>query len=230
MPSDRDTCQSASQRASTPGPPAEVSNLLLETDSGDAERAWAAFLERHTGLLLQVAFRFAGGSYDEAMDSYAYMLDELRRNGCARLRAYVASDQCTFAHWLVVVCRRLCLDHYRRKYGRQRSTGAARARSAARRGARRRLAKVSSHTQELAALPDLSTPDPSLALEALLEAGALRAAVARLDPDDRLLLELRFEQDLTAREIATVLGLPSPFAVYRRLKRICEELRSQVAA
>jgi RNA polymerase sigma factor (sigma-70 family) len=76
----------------------------------------------------------------------------------------------------------------------------------------------------------LATPDPSLALEALLETGALRAAVARLGPDDRMLLELRFEQDLTAREIATVLGLPSPFAVYRRLKRVCDELRSHVAA
>jgi RNA polymerase sigma factor (sigma-70 family) len=226
MPYDCDTSRSAP----TPAPPAEVSNLLLESDSGDPERAWAAFLDRHTRLLLQVAFRFAGGSYDEAMDAYAYMLDELRRNDYARLRAYVASEQCTFAHWLVVVCRRLCLDHYRRKYGRPRGTGRARARTAARRDARRRLARLSSHSHELAGLPDLATPDPSLALEALLETGALRAAVARLGPDDRMLLELRFEQDLTAREIATVLGLPSPFAVYRRLKRVCDELRSHVAA
>jgi RNA polymerase sigma factor (sigma-70 family) len=220
----------SSRAAPSVAPPAEVSNLLLGTDRGDPEGAWAAFLERHTGLLLQVAFRFAGGSYDEAMDSYAYMLDELRRNDYARLRTYVACDHCTFAHWLVVVCRRLCLDHYRRKYGRQRSTKAVRAQVVARRDARRRLARLSASEQELAELPDASTPDPSLALDALLEAGALRAAVARLGPNDRVLLKLRFEQDLTAREIATVLGLPSPFHVYRRLRRICDELRSQVAA
>jgi len=195
-------------RKASPAPPAEVSNLLRGTDRGDSEGAWAAFLERHTGLLLQVAFKFAGGSYDEAMDSYTYMLDELRRKDCARLRAYVASEECTFSHWLVVVCRRLCLDYYRRKYGRRRGTGAARGQSAARRDARRRLAQLSTHARELGSLPDAATPDPSLAVEALLEAGALRAAVARLDPDDRLLLELRFEQDLTARQIATALGLP----------------------
>jgi hypothetical protein len=39
------------------------------------------------------------------------------------------------------------------------------------------------------------------------------------------LLRLRFEQDLTAREMATVLGLPSPFHVYRRLDAIFRALR-----
>lgn len=206
------------------------STLPRDADRDALERIWAAFLECHTGLLLQVAFRFAGGSYDEAMDSYAYMLDELRRNDCARLRAYVPCEHCTFASWLVVVCRRLCLDHYRRKYGRERGTDGRRGLTAARRATRRRLVDLTSHTPELADLPDTAAPDPALALEAMLDAGALRAAVARLEADDQLLLRLRFEQDLSARDIAAVLGLPSPFHVYRRIKRICDELRSHIAA
>lgn len=225
------TCRAHDLLRSPPplGAPEELSNLLRASDTGGVGPAWASFLERHTALLLQVSFRFAGGSYDEAMDLYAYMLDELRRNDCARLRAYVACEQCTFANWLVVVCRRLCLDHYRRKYGRRRSSGTDQT-SSARRAARRRLVDLTSHEGDLTRVPDASTPDPSLALDTVLEVGALRDAVARLGPEDQLLLQLRFEQDLSAREIAAALGLPSQFHVYRRLKRVCEELRSQIAA
>ena len=210
--------------------PTELFNLLRASDPESIHRAWAEFLERHTRLLLHVAFRFAAGSYDDAMDSYAYMLDQLRRNQCARLRAYVACDRCTFETWLVVVCRRLCLDHHRRKYGRvtagdreRRSEGEARA-------SRRRLADLVTHEADLLALADRSIPDPCLALDDATAAGALRSAVARLSPEDQLLLRLRFEQELTAREIATLLDLPSPFHVYRRLRTVCGVLRGLLAA
>ena len=58
---------------------------------------------------------------------------------------------------------------------------------------------------------------------------ALLAATSELDPDDRLLLVLRFADDRSAREIAEVVGLPSPFHVYRRLNAILARLRVALA-
>ena len=212
--------------ASTRALPAELSNLLRSTGD-EVERAWAAFLERHTRLLLYVGFRFAAGSYDDAMDLYAHMLDQLRRSDCARLRSYVASERCSFGTWLVVVCRRLCLDHHRRKYGRFGAAGSPRS-GTAWRTSRRHLADLVGLEADLLALPDRSIPDPSLVLDDASRTGALRAAVLRLAPEDQLLLQLRFEQELTAREIAPRLGLPSPFHVYRRIRKVCEVLRGHL--
>nr|MBA3521296.1 RNA polymerase sigma factor SigF [Gemmatimonadales bacterium] len=54
-------------------------------------------------------------------------------------------------------------------------------------------------------------------------------AIGELEPRDRLLLTLRFEQELSAREIAGLMGLATPFHVYRRLNRICEGLRERLS-
>ena len=53
----------------------------------------------------------------------------------------------------------------------------------------------------------------------------MSAATARLGATDRLLLKLRFDDDLSAREIAGLLALPTPFHVYRRLNALLQELR-----
>jgi DNA-directed RNA polymerase specialized sigma24 family protein len=162
--------------------PTELSRLLQAAEPEGIHRAWADFLERHSRLLLHVAFRFAAGSYDDAMDSYAYMLDQLRRNDCARLRAYVACDGCTFGTWLVVVCRRLCLDHYRKRYGRVTAGDPARGSVGDAKASRRRLADLVASEDDLMALADRSIPDPCLTLDDASAAGALRSAVARPPP------------------------------------------------
>lgn len=60
--------------------------------------------------------------------------------------------------------------------------------------------------------------------EAELRAG-LEDALSALSARDRLLLRLRFEDDMTAQEIARLLQLPSPFHVYRRLNVVLASLR-----
>ena len=62
-----------------------------------------------------------GPGYDDALDPYAYMLDALRRDGCRRLRGFCANGRGRFSTWLVVVARRLCLDHHRLPVGRRRA-------------------------------------------------------------------------------------------------------------
>ncbi|MGH2625337.1 MAG: RNA polymerase sigma factor, partial [Anaerolineales bacterium] len=54
---------------------------------------------------------------------------------------------------------------------------------------------------------------------------SVQSALAELPPRDRLLVNLRFEHDLPAREIARLMGFPTPFHVYRRLNGLLEGLR-----
>lgn len=61
--------------------------------------------------------------------------------------------------------------------------------------------------------------------EARLTAERLAELIAALDPQDRRMLQLRFERGWTARRIADELGLPSPRGVYSITDRIVRQLR-----
>ena len=53
-------------------------------------------------------------------------------------------------------------------------------------------------------------------------------ALDRLCPEERLMVRLRFDQDLTLTEIARLLGLNDAAQVHRRLQSIIERLRGEV--
>jgi RNA polymerase sigma factor (sigma-70 family) len=205
--------------------PVEVARLLAATPGPGAEDAWSAFVACYSGLLLRVATLFAPG-YDGALDRYAYMLDELRRGECRRLRTFAADGRGRFSTWLAVVARRLCLDHYRHEHGRVRSRQAESAAGALARVSRRGLWRLDGDPQELDELPAPGTADSSHEVDERERREALRRTLAHLPASDQLLLRLRFQEDLTAREIATVLGFSSPFHVYRRLDAVYRLLRA----
>jgi RNA polymerase sigma factor (sigma-70 family) len=207
--------------------PAKVADLLAATPGAEADLVWAAFLAVYSPLLLKVASTFAPG-YDGALDRYAYMLDEIRRGDCRRLRGYSADGRGRFSTWLAVVARRLCLDHYRQRYGRDRGGSRPTVTPDRSRAARRGLVDLCRTTNELCGLADTSLADPADEVDAHTRQASLHRAIDALCPGDRLLIRLRFEQELTAREIAPLLGLPSPFHVYRRLDRVCGELRARL--
>lgn len=204
--------------------PGVVHRLLLAPPGEGDEEAWEAFVAAYSGLLLAVASRF-GAEYDGVLDRYAYLLEELRRDDCRRLRRFVADGRGRFSGWLSVVARRLCLDHYRRRYGRSRGEAG----HPDRRLCRRRLADLAGTLDDPTSLIDAAAPDAEAHIDAEHRREALAAAVSRLGTADRLLLQLRFHQDLTAREIARVVGLPTPFHVYRRLTLVCRHLRTALA-
>ena len=58
----------------------------------------------------------------------------------------------------------------------------------------------------------------------------LDAALAQLDTEDRVILRLRFEDDVSVPEIARLLTLGSPFSLYRRLNRILASVRKTLEA
>ncbi|MGH7540562.1 MAG: RNA polymerase sigma factor [Gemmatimonadota bacterium] len=175
--------------------------MLDRTDPRSREEAWNAFVHRYSDLLLRASRSF-GGDYDAAMDRYEHVLEALRADEFKRLRSYAAQGRSRFESWLVVVTRRLCLDHARGRYGRVRSGEAERVTED--RSARRRLADLAGVElrEELLPAPRDSSPERRLRERELSD--ALDGALAALPPRDRLLLQLRFEEDLSVREPARV--------------------------
>lgn len=102
--------------------------------------------------------------------------------------------------WLYGVARRVLADQHRSERRRQRLSERLR--------------------QELPAALEGGPPPPS---------GAVRAALARLGPDDQEILRLCGWEELTPREIATVLGI-SQVAVRSRLHRARRRLRAALEA
>jgi RNA polymerase sigma factor (sigma-70 family) len=223
------TAPTPRQAHRVPGPrdssgdrPAVLDALLAASDPDAQEAAWERFLESYSGLLLRSAFHL-GRSYDGGMDRYLFILDQLRGGNFRRLRQFRATGSARFSTWLVVVARRLCLDHGRRHYGRCR--GAPTAAGECARALRRRLVDMATEEVEVADLEDDSGRSAETTLETGERVRTLEAVLERLDPRSLLLLKLRFGNDLTAREISTLMGYPSQFHVYRELRAVLDRVR-----
>jgi RNA polymerase sigma factor (sigma-70 family) len=183
-------------------------------------------------LLLHVV-RALTSDRDAAMDAYARVLERLRDDDFRRLRAYVPDGRSRFTTWLVAVTRRLCLDWHRETFGRPRLEASPQAREAHER--RRRLASLAADVgvDELTETVDVGTPAADGPDERLLahelHAG-LDSALATLSPSDQVLLRLRFDDGLSAQQIARTLHYPTPFHVYRRINALLAQLRAILQA
>lgn len=157
------------------------------------------------------------------MDAYTHVLDQLRKDDCRRLRNYASNRESKFTTWLVVVARRACIDFHRVRYGRARAADSTSARD--RRSVRRKLLELTAVPEDLASVADEdSLPADRQVLDGELSTG-LQQALDTLSPSDRLIVALRFEEELSAAEIAKLVMMPSPFHVYRRLNEILGRLR-----
>jgi RNA polymerase sigma factor (sigma-70 family) len=131
-----------------------------------------------------------------------------------------------FTTWLIVVARRLCHDHHRHRYGRPQGQF----RDVDATATRRNLVDLIGPELDQDALPD---GDGLRADSALIEQERrerLLEALSRLDAADRLILRYRFEDDLPVPRIAKLLGIESPFVLYRRIDRVLGTLRRELAA
>ena len=159
------------------------------------------------------------------MDAYTHVLEALREDNHRRLRAYVPDGKTKFTTWLVVVTRRLALDQVRHRFGRSRSENDAMREEQA---TRRRLEDLVGGEIEPDQLPHASASTDAGIRHAQLRT-ALQAAIAALEPGDRLLLTLRFGDERPIRDIARMLKLPTVFHVYRRLGAVLATLRKELA-
>lgn len=205
--------------------PPELSRLLSAGEGAEQEEAWGKFLAAHSGLLLHTC-RTVVHDRDAAMDGYAHVLEALREDCYRRLRAYTPQGSTRFTTWLVVVTRRLLLDHQRHRYGRPRSDDGARREEHV---TRRRLEDLVAAEIDPEQLAISSSNSPDFGLRRAELTRALRQALDELDPADRLLLALRFEDARPVREIATTMKLPTVFHVYRRVEAALSELKRALA-
>ena len=206
--------------------PPELARLLASSDDLSREKAWRVFLDTFSPLILHAA-RSASKGYDEGMDAYAAALDALRADDCRKLRGYSADPRSRFSTWLVVVVRRVCIDKQRERFGRvsakERVDGISDERAA-----RRRLATLASAAVELESLPDSHGSRPDEALQTGDLHDRVESALAELDERDRLLLTLRFVDDLPAKKIAELQRWPDHMTVYRRINQLTALLRQKL--
>lgn len=203
--------------------PTELTELLQADGMSSARRAWERFIQKHNRLLLE-ATRSLDGDYDSSMDRYAFVLEKLRDNDFRRLRAYQADGRARFTTWLVVVAKRLCIDHHRSRYGRKAGGESTSDGDGRRHDLRRRLVDLTG-PGDVDELEDPNTPDVEARLAREERVEALDEALDALTDRERLLLALRYEDGATAREIHEIMGLPSPKHVYRRIDKLLGELR-----
>jgi RNA polymerase sigma factor (sigma-70 family) len=207
-----------------PAAPPELQDLLQASGSAARDEAWSRFVARFSPLLLHTA-RTVAREHDRAMDAYAHLLEQLHEDDGRRLKQYLEGSGAQFTTWLVIVARRLCIDFLRQRYGRAPAAASRMADHAM----RRRLEDlVAVEIGEVVALTEPGAgPDETLRRRDRDE--ALRTSLAQLPPAHRLLLALRFEDDLPVREIAKLLRYPTPFHVYRTLNTVLEDLRRRLA-
>jgi RNA polymerase sigma factor (sigma-70 family) len=202
--------------------PSGLSGILANATGTSREDAWDRFLEGHSRLLMYVARSF-GGDHDAAMDRYATLLEQLRRDDFRRLRAFADDGRSDFTTWLVVVAQRICLDHRRARYGRLRGgTDAA----VEEHRARRRLADLVGVPLDSVEIPERESTAADEAMVRDHTHTVLSQALEQLSDHDRLLVQLRFNDDLPMSKVASIVGYPTRFHAYRRLTRALESLKS----
>ncbi len=205
------------------GSPTYLIRLLNAATPAEKTRAWKKLLERHSNLLLHTA-RHMAEDQDAAMDRYAFILEQLRADNYRRLRAYQDDGRTRFTTWLVVVARRLCVDYSRSKYGRPHRTEAQQAKDSA--VVRKRLTELVAAEINPGQLMEAANPESLYLLAEWRE--QIRLALESLNPTDRLILSLRYEEGASALEIKRVMGFRSTFFVYRRIRLLIEEIRERL--
>ena len=195
---------------------------LSASDAGARERAWQSFLSDFSALVLHVIRRTAK-DHDIVMDRYVFVLDALRRDDFRRLRRYREEGRGKFTTWLVAVVRRLCVDEHRARYGRPQAGDAD--------WQVERKSLIDLVSDELA-LENLEVAGdlPDVALEARESLDMLRNALEALPTEQRLILRLRFEDDVSVPVIAKMLRYDSAFRLYREVEKILSGLRQSISS
>lgn len=117
--------------AALPTMPADpfIASMLSALSSSERESAWRAFLDRHSGLIYQVARSFDRDP-DRSGNCFLFICEQLSANDFRRLRKFDVGGRASFSTWLNAVVRNLCLDWHRKEHGRHRVFGSVARRSA----------------------------------------------------------------------------------------------------
>lgn len=94
-------------------------NILADLSSIRAEKAWKAFLDSYSTIIMQVV-RQHEGETNHADECFLFVCEKLSDNGFRRLLRFDTQGKARFRTWLKLVVSNLCMDWHRKQFGRQR--------------------------------------------------------------------------------------------------------------
>lgn len=187
-----------------------VSAFVLRLRSGDAAGAWMLFVGTYAANLQKVIRRFAADE-ESRSDCFVFVCEHLRAQDCRRLSRFEQDGSARFTTWLYAVVYNLCLDWKRHQ--------------------RPRLQLVPLDEADIDRLSmQAGNPparDPANLAEEQIDRIRLARALDRLPAEDRLLVRLRYEKELTLAELVGIASLRNAQAVDRRLRSIIGRLQRE---
>lgn len=177
---------------------------MPRADATDPHMSWVRqSVADHGAALERYALSVCGGRADLAADAVQETFVRLLRADRTQIGGHLLP-------WLLRVCRTRVLDLLR-----------AEARTGADSG------------EVLAAAADTASPSPAEAAATRDEAASVLACMEQLPPDQREVVRLKFLNDLSYKEIASVTGHSVSnvgFLLHTALKRLRSQLKPQEAA
>jgi len=262
----------------------QITRLLGQLGSREAQAAWTEFLDEYSPVILQIVQLFERDP-DHVGDCFLFVSEQLSQNRFRRLRRFKPGGPARFATWLRVVMRNLCLDWRRKEFGRHRVFDVVARLTAFDRDVYSKVFEQGLSSEETlfslrTKYPDLKQEDVDQSVERIQRAltprqlwllsmrhlrteslesesadsqeslerqipdprpdpetlsltrqqqAAVERGLDRLSKSERLLLKLRFEQDLTLREVAELLDLKDAQTADRRIREVLEKLRQELS-
>jgi RNA polymerase sigma factor (sigma-70 family) len=194
---------------------ASVDRWIVRAVAGDRSSQESLLLHFHDPLLASIRRWMAGGA--PAPLAAEDVLQDALAEALGRIRTLQPQGERAFFAWMKAICRTRLLNRIEAERAQKRGGGRHRA---------RRSAEDSTATTLLGRLagPD---PTPSLLARQSEAVALIAAAVARLDPARRRIVELRFGQGLSLQQIAEQTQKTRgaiKMIINRALKQLREEL------
>ena len=182
----------------------DLLRVLFEGKERLSHKAWEVFLDRYSKLFLKIIWQFEN-DYDEAMEKYVYVCTKLAGNEFALLRKYTPEKfdkPPALSTYLTVVVRNLCVEQYRKT---------------------RKMREMQRDTIPLDGEAELLSAGEEFTNGVLAEIDEV-LLLEKLTGEERQLFHLRYSENLSAKEIAEVMKLPTR-RVYYELDKLAETLR-----
>jgi len=188
--------------------------LLQAILAGDT-RAWQKFILQYSNFIYRAIIHYTD-DYDEKMAVYLHVLEKLREDRFARLRAFAFKAK--LSTWLTVVARRLAIDYLRGRHGRDFSRK------------RIRVVSIDGEPDYTKILADLRTPEAEMAAgesreQKRLLADGLRRAMEKLEDRERLAVQMVYFQGMRINVAGRLLKLP---AAYKFVSRVLKKMRAEM--
>jgi RNA polymerase sigma-70 factor (ECF subfamily) len=188
-----------------------VPAFVLRLRSGDPASAWTLFLSAYSTNLMKVIRRLATDE-ESRSDCFVFVCEHLRAQDCRRLARFEPDGTARFTTWLYSVTWNLCLDWKRTQ--------------------RPHLHLVGLDDADIDDAPAVRenalAHNPAVQVEQQMDRTRLARALDRLPAQDRLLIRLRYEKELTLAELARISGLANAQAVDRRLRALLAVLQAEM--